>query len=134
MSGSGAIATATALAQALDHEDYDTARALLADDCAYTIRDQRIDGADAIIASYRTNADAGHQQFEDVRFESAVSAISPNEARIDYTDYVECAGEKLVHRCAQLVTVDDTGKVTAITHVDLPGEREKLEAFKARHR
>jgi len=134
MSDGGAIAAATALAKALDREDYDTARALLADDCGYAIRDQQIDGADAIIASYQTNADAGHQQFDDLRFESAVSAISPNEARIDYTDYVECAGETLVHRCAQLVTVDDSGKVTAITHVDLPGERERLEAFKAKHR
>jgi hypothetical protein len=133
MSESGAIATATALAHALDREDYHTARALLADECGYAIREQRIDGADAIINSYQTNADAGRRQFDDVRFESAVSAISTNEARIDYTDYVECAGEKLVHRCAQLVTVDDTGKVTAITHVDLPGEREKLVAFSAKH-
>jgi len=44
-------------ASALDQEDYDAARALLADDCVYTIRGKDLRGRDAIIEPYKGNRD-----------------------------------------------------------------------------
>lgn len=133
MSAAGAVSVAGELASALDAEDYAAARALLDDGCTYEIRGRQIVGAEAIVASYRANAESGHRQFDEVRFESSVTGVTATEARIDYTDYLRCAGEELVHRCAQRVAVDGRGRVVAITHVDLPGERARLDAFKERH-
>ncbi|NNE92718.1 MAG: nuclear transport factor 2 family protein [Verrucomicrobiales bacterium] len=134
MSFESRTSPATVLAEALDAEDYDSARAILADDCRYEIRGEVIEGADAIIATYRDNGGKGRKSFDRVVYESSVSALSETRERIDYTDRITNEGEQLVHRCAQEVEVDpDTGLIGQIVHVDLPGEKEALDAFKKRH-
>ena len=125
-----ATETATALAKALDAEDYPTARAFLRDDCNYEIRGETIEGAEAIIASYQTNGEAGRERFDDISYESSVEEISPSEALIGYVDIISHGNCVHIHTCAQQVTIDDAGKVAQITHVDHPGQREMLEAFK----
>lgn len=124
---------AAALARALDREDYEATRGLLRDDCVYEIRGETIDGADAIIASYQGNGEKGRRVFDEIEYESAISPLSEGTARIDYTDSVTHAGERFVHKCAQEIAFDESGTITRITHIDLEGEREALEAFKKRH-
>lgn len=124
---------AVALAAALDREDYAAARPLLDDACVYQIRGVVIDGADAIISSYRTNGEAGRKRFDSVRYQSSVSTLADGRARIDCTDIVTHLGNTLIHRCAQEVEFDHAGKATRITHIDFDGEREALEEFKASH-
>ena len=133
MNGPGSVETATALAGALDREDYPAARALLDDNCVYEIRGEEIVGADAIVASYRENGEAGRKRFDEVRYESAVSELAPTRARIDYTDIVTLGNSTHVHCCAQEIETGADGRVVNIAHIDLPGQREMLEAFKADH-
>lgn len=121
------------LAEALDHEDYHAAHALLAPDCHYSLRGDCLVGPDAIVASYRDNAEGGHQHFDQLVFESEVTLLGPREARIDYTDRLTRSGHTHVHRCAQVVHWDEGNLICRITHCDLPGEREALEAFRAEH-
>ena len=124
---------ASALAAALDAEDYQTARALLADDCRYEFRGKVIQGADTIIDSYKTNGDAGHDRFDSVEFTSDVVSESDSSARINFTDVVTRSGDTHIHRCSQRVEFDAVSKIVRITHIDLPGEREALEQFKTTH-
>lgn len=132
MSNPDQISTAAALAKALDREDYESARQLLAEDCRYEIRGEVLEGADAIIESYRSNGDSGNERFDRVEYESAVEAIESG-ARINYTDRITKAGETHVHRCAQEVRANAEGLIEFIRHVDLEGEREALQAFCERH-
>ncbi|MGI9244900.1 MAG: hypothetical protein ACR2RV_29120 [Verrucomicrobiales bacterium] len=127
------IAPAVALAQALDREDYPLARRRLRDDCIYQIRGEVIHGAEAIIDSYRSAGDGGRERFDSLSFESKVHEIGRGQARIDYTDIVTRSGDQHVHRCSQVVEIGDDGLISRIEHVDLDGEREALEAFKASH-
>ena len=53
------IEHAVQFAEALDAEDYDAAVKHLAEGCTYEFRGKVIEGADAIIASYRTAGEAG---------------------------------------------------------------------------
>ena len=121
------------LAETLDREDYPAAHALLAPDCHYTLRGESLVGPEAIVASYRKNAEDGRQRFDQLVFESEVTILGPSEARIGYTDRLTRAGYTHVHRCAQLVRWNEAGLISRITHCDLPGEREALEAFLAEH-
>lgn len=128
-----AIAPALALAEVLDREDFDAARALMRDDCIYEFRGELIHGADAIVASYRGNGDKARKHFDRIEYQSSVVPVDEGQARIDYTDIVNHAGDTLIHRCAQEVDFDSGGAITRIRHVDFPGEREAVAAFFNRH-
>ena len=127
------IEHALQLAKALDAEDYDAAVEHLAQGCTYEFRGSVIEGADAVIASYRAAEEAGRDRFDAIHYESSVSAVGTDAARIDYTDIVTIAGDTHAHRCSQEVSLDNDGLVSRIRHVDLEGEREALQEFEARH-
>jgi hypothetical protein len=127
------IEHAVQLAKALDAEDYEAAMNHLAQGCTYELRGRVIEGADAIIASYRTAGEAGEDRFDAIRYESSVSPVGTDGARIDYTDIVTIAGHTHAHRCAQEVSLDGDGLVSHIRHIDLEGERERLHQFEAMH-
>jgi len=127
------IEHAVQLAKALDAEDYDAAAKHLAQGCTYEFRGRVIEGADAIIASYRAAGEAGRDRFDAIHYESSVLPVGTDGARIDYTDIVTIAGDTHAHRCAQEVSLDKDGLVSRIRHIDLEGERETLQQFEARH-
>lgn len=120
------------LAESLDREDYVAARNLL-DDCRYEFRGSIIEGADAIIASYQGDGDKARDHFDQIDYESSIVAIDDATTRIEYTDIVAHASERLVHRCAQEIHADGEERVTLIRHIDYDGELETAEAFKQRH-
>jgi hypothetical protein len=121
------------LAKALDAEDYNAAVKHLAQDCTYDFRGRVIQGAHAVIASYQAAGEAAKARFDTIRYESSVSHVGSDRARIDYTDIVILAGDAHTHRCAQEVSLGKNGLVSHIRHIDLEGEHETLQAFEARH-
>ena len=126
-------ALATRFAQALDVDDFENAAAILADSCVYTIGQEVLRGA-RIIASYRDNSKKGRRVIDDINFESEVeSTADPMCFILNYQDHLTHAGERFTHRCRQHVRFDNAGMIVEITHEDLPGEPEKLAAFKNRH-
>lgn len=50
---------------------------------------------------------------------------------IEFTDNLQHAGQRHLYRCRQGIRIDERGLVVEITHEELPGERERLEAFLA---
>ena len=115
-------------AAALDREDWATARAFLAEHCAYQCGTERVHGPEAILASYRESAAWGRQNLESVRYESAVREGTRGFV-ITYTDVIEHRGAGHRYRCEQRVLVGDDGLVAHIEHRELPGEKEALDAY-----
>ncbi len=124
-----ALEAARRLAAALDAEDYDATRRLLAPDCVYHTGTEGLSGADAIVASYRAHGEDARTRFERVTYESSVSATGPATAAITYTDHVSHQGRSHAYRCRQHVRVRADGAIDEIRHEDLPGERERFFAF-----
>ena len=119
-------------AAALDAEDYEAAFALLAEHCLYDTGAAVHTNRRAIIESYRTNADEARRRFDCVEYLSSVEPIGASSAAIDFLDRL-CLGDQWhQHRCRQQIEINDRGQITAISHEELPGERDELAAFEAR--
>ena len=116
-------------AVALDREDYGTARSLLGDGCVYLLRGVRVEGAEAVVASYRGNGDEASRRFDSIAYGSDVRAADDGRAVISFWDEITHRGRVHRHECEQWVRVED-GVIVEIEHRDLEGEVEGLEAFK----
>ncbi len=119
-------------ASALDRCDFDVAASYLAPGCRYEINGRELVGPDAIIASYRENAGWARRALEHVFYESEVKQEG-DSFTVLYIDRLIHHGETHEHRSYQRLWLNDAGQVVRILHEDLPGEREKLDAFLARH-
>jgi hypothetical protein len=116
-------------ARALDHDDFETARSLLGNDCSYIIRDEQHAGPEAIIASYRAASAWAIANLDRIEYDSSVEALDDRRCAITFVDRITHRGESLEHRCRQVVTIDDDGLIHSIVRIDLPGERDAVEAF-----
>ena len=118
------------LARALDGDDFPAARACLAADCVYETKRETLRGPEAIIASYAAASAWARRAFDDVRYESQVGAIAGATASVTFTDYLLKAGGRWHrYRCQQEFTVDADDRIARIVHREIPGERERLDAY-----
>ncbi len=125
----GPQSTASAFVKALDTEDFGAAQGLLAPGCAYAFRGKITRGAGEIVDSYRAAAAWASASFDRIRYESALTQESPARFRVRFVDLTDHAGQSHRHECEQVFTVDAQSLIDRIEHVDLPGERERLDAF-----
>ena len=126
------LAVANGFAAALDAEDYSSAHALLAPDCVYQIRNETLTGADVIIDSYRENGATAKRRFDALEYMSEVQATGESTAVILFIDRVRLQDQWHEYRCRQHLTVGIAGQIVEIRHEELPGERERLQAFESR--
>ena len=125
-----ARAIVSRLAHALDADDFTGARACLDDDCVYVGVDEPWRGSEAIIASYADASAWAHRTFDEVRYASDVGEAAGATVPVIFTDYLLKAGGRWHrYRCRQEFTVGREGRIVRITHHDLPGEREGLDAY-----
>jgi hypothetical protein len=125
------LQTARQFAAALDNEDYALAESLLDGQCIYLLRGERIEGAGAIVASYRSHGESA-KAFDAIEYRSDVVAEREGRFRIHFVDHLTHAGRRHTFRCQQLVDVDPRGKIVRIEHLDLPGQLAALAQFKRR--
>ena len=118
-------------AKALDREDYDGARSVLSPGCVYLLRGARIEGPEAIIASYRGNGDEANARFESIEYGSNVREGDGEWVVIEFWDELAHLGRTHRHCCEQWVVVE-SGRIVRIEHRDLDGEVESLTAFQRR--
>lgn len=133
MNAHDVLAVARRLAAALDAEDYSAARLLLSDGCAYHLGESTIAGPDAIVDSYRIHAESARGRFNAVEYASDVESDGPSSAVISYFDRLRLGTETHEFRCRQHVRIGAGGLIEEISQEELPGERERLAAFEARH-
>ena len=120
---------AARFAKALDDEDYPTAAACLAGNCIYDTPERTYRGVCEVIGSYWKHGDWASRNLDSVGYRSAVRDGSDGEVIVEFIDHIEHAGASHTYRCEQRLAFDDRGRISRITHIDLPGERERLRVF-----
>ncbi len=128
---SRALEAAERFAIALDAEDFERVRTLLAPNCAYHAPEGLLIGPDTIVASYRQNAEAARGRFDEIEYRSRVEPSSPAAARITFIDRVRIGGAWHEYHCRQRICVGAEGLIEEIRHDEIAGERERLEEFEA---
>ncbi len=122
------------LADALDADDFETAADNMADDVVYTIGDRVYEGPAAIVASYRESSEMAGRIFDEVGYDHVVFPTDdPNTFRVSYSDILTVGDDVLHHQAEQHLTVSPGSGVVRIVNVEVPGEREKLDEFLAKH-
>jgi hypothetical protein len=72
--------------------------------------------------------------FDEVGYDHVVIPTEyPNSFRVSYSDILTLGAEILTHMAEQHVTVVPQVGVVKIVNIDLPGERERVDGFLARH-
>jgi len=87
-------------------------------------------GPSAIIDAYRRSGDSAEREFDEVEYQSTVTAAGDKAALIHFTDYLSHNDKQFAFECQQVIEVGDDGRITRIEHVDLPGQREGLSEFR----
>ena len=116
-------------AAALDHDDFDAAGKFLAEDCEYFTGKEVLRGRAEIMASYRENGEQARRTFDEIEYASVVQISAGGEPVILFTDRIRKGRLSHRYQCRQRLTVRADGKVAAIHHEEIPGEREKLQHF-----
>jgi hypothetical protein len=116
-------------AKALDNSDFDEALKFLDDNCIYYCRGKIYSGNKSIISEYKNNSDWVENTFESINYESSTETISAKQFKIHLTDKISHKGHYLHHKSEQILLFNDSGLIERIEHIDLPGEREKVDKF-----
>ena len=123
------VRIAKQFAQALDNEDYLAAQQLLSPQCSYDMRGSVSTEPSSIIESYKASGEWAARELDSIEYESTVERSANGEAVIIFIDRIQHQGKELVHRCQQIIRLDNTGLIFHIQHKDLPGELEALQTF-----
>lgn len=122
------------LARALDADDFEGAAGTMSDQVVYTIGDRVLRGPEEIVASYREASEMARRLFDEVGYDHEVHPTEdPDTFRISYSDIFTVDGDTLAHEAEQHVTVAPGVGVVRIVDVEVPGERERVDEFLARH-
>lgn len=128
------LETARTFAAALDADDFDALLPMLADDIVYRIGDDEHRGPAAVIESYRSGSELARQLFDVVEFSHAIiGPVADRAVRIDFVDTLHVGGDHLEHHSVQDIRIDVAGRIAEIDDVPIDGERERVDAFLARH-
>jgi len=125
---------ADALASALDADDFESLVTMFDKDVVYRIGDGEHHGPAAVVASYRAGSALARRIFELVEYShEIVGLVGARMVRIDFADTLHANGEQLDHHSIQDVEVGDDGRIVSITDQPVEGQRERDDAFMARH-
>lgn len=120
---------ATRFSTALDEENYPAAAACLARNCVYETRGETYRGVCEIIGSYWEHGDWATRNLDSVRYESIIREGVDGQIIVEFLDHIEHGGRAHTYRCEQRLTFDDSGRISRIVQVDLPGERDRLRLY-----
>ena len=114
-------------ASSLDAEDYQSARSCLAHNCVYESPNGDLTGP-AIIDSYKVNGESARKRFYSIVYSHEVVPLSGGSYLVTFIDELYSNRGSHVFRCNQRVCVAD-GQIVRIIHEEIPGERDKLNAY-----
>lgn len=124
------LAKAREFGLALDHDDFETAQNLLAENCEYDIGEKMLRGAAAIANSYEANMIEGRKKLDELVWgKCRVEWVGELKVLLFFTDYLKHRGKSHTFKCSQLLTFNSEGKIIRIDHRDIEGEPEQLRAF-----
>ncbi len=118
-------------ARALDRSDFAAAGRFLSPDCRYVFKEATLIGPDDILGSYAENDAWARRELDRVEYRSRVSPQADGTYAVLFIDRIARHGSCHEYRSRQEITLDERGTIAQIVHRELPGEREKLDAFLA---
>ncbi len=122
-------AQARRFASLLDADDFEGVRALISAGCVYQSGRGVHSGPEAIVLSYRDASRLARSKFDDVHYESEVVEADDRSALIEFRDILSVRDQRHVYSCRQRVSFGPDERVTRIEQIELPGERQRVEAF-----
>ena len=120
--------SAARFAKALDEDDFESAKAYLAQNCQYVVGEKEMHGPEEIIQSFREGSDKAKRVFDQVDFGSEILRIDGKNVTIQFTDLIQIKGQSLVYSSKQHMEFGEDGLIVRIVHEEIPGELEALEA------
>ncbi len=120
--------SAERFAKALDEDDFESAKAYLAQNCQYSIGEKDLRGPEEIIHSFKEGSDKAKRIFDQVDFGSEILRVEGNNITVQFTDLIQIQGQSLVYSSRQHLEFGENGLINRITHEEIPGELETLQA------
>lgn len=125
-------AVAEAFAEALCDEEWFEAGRQLAGAATYALRGRRVLGRRKIIALFRENAEWAREELDEVEFDWESVEVDGVSARIRFIDRLHLGDRRHEHVSEELAEVNPKREIIMnLTHVDVPGEDERLREFLA---
>ena len=123
--------TAKLFGQYLDDDNFQAVKKLLLENCLYEMgNDKTMISRDQIIDTYQTNMEEGHQKFDKMVWgKSKLKKLNEEEYEVYFSDFLTHKGITHNYQCKQKLVVNDDNLIVKITHLELPEEKEKLNAF-----
>ena len=119
------------LASALDSDDYDAAERLMEPQIQYETDDAVVNGAHAVINSFRHVSEWGRDHLESLRFMHRIDERTPYE--ILFIDILEAGAESLILKHRMHVTLSARGLVERLRLESQPEEKDVVWEFFKRH-
>jgi len=114
----------------LDQDDFNNFKSILADNCIYEIGDKILKTKDSISGLYEQNMREGKLKFDELIWgKSEIKKVNEDQFDVYFSDFLKHKGLEHNYKCKQIITIDAENLVTKITHTELPGEKESLQAF-----
>jgi len=114
----------------LDQDDFVSFKSILDEKCIYEINDEILKGKDNIAGLYETNMKAGKAKFDKLEWgKSEIKEVESNVFDVHFSDNLLHKGIQHNYRCKQRITINANCLVEKIVHMELPGERESLNAY-----
>ncbi|MDG2012085.1 MAG: hypothetical protein P8J33_01175 [Pirellulaceae bacterium] len=116
--------------KALDQDNFEQLKKLLAPQCTYCIGDIELIGPEAIASSYEQNMLQGRETLDELAWgESGIQKVDENEFILHFTDHLKHRGQSFIHRCQQRIVVGEDKTIVEISHIANDDETHKLNEF-----
>jgi len=116
--------------KSLDNDEFSLTKTLLSKACEYSIGDAILIGPNDICSSYEDNMIEGRKKLDVLEWgQSSIESINDSEYYVHFTDYLTHKGKSYIHKCKQLLSVNDKLKIVSIKHVHDQEEQENLDNY-----
>ncbi len=92
-----------------------------------------IRGREAILSSYRENAEWGRRHLDAIEYESHVTPLGTSRFSVLFTDRIRVGHSRHTYRCRQVIELDPDHRIARISHREFPGQRAALNLFLKMH-
>jgi len=130
MSNSMKNAVALKFGTTLDADNFTSFKNIIAPECNYHIGDELYVGPDEIAGLYEKNLIEGKAKFDKLVWgKCRIEKVEPDIFEVYFSDFLTHQGITHNYQCKQRITINDSLLVIKIQHIELPNQREALNAF-----
>lgn len=116
--------------QSLDNDEFNLTKSLIGSECKYLIGDDVLIGPENICNSYEQNMIEGRKKLDILEWgKSSIESINDSEYYVHFTDFLTHKGKSYIHKCKQLLLINDERQIISIKHIPDQEEEDSLDYF-----